>query len=553
MGWLGRVAPAIGVALLSCDGPSTDPVAVVGDRRIERAEFEVLAERLLAGPMRDVERVDDGVRRQILDAVVGKYLLLMEAEKLGLEQPQRAELVARESLLITRALYERCVFREREVEEAELEALFHGAGFDRETRFRHVLCASAGQAHSVIAELMAGRAIDELAQERSIHRASARRGGDMGWVPMGDMLPQVGAALDSLEVGQIRMAPVESRYGFHVLQVTARRPAPFERHRNRVRQLFITRQHEEQVAAYLDSLSRARAVECVPADRVLSLPDSPDGVLCTWTGRSLRAGQYRAGLEALREPVPEDPEQRQASVERVARAHLAVEEGRRLGVDTVATVVDGLRRYREDLLSRRIEAQVTKGVAVTEAQIRSFYQDHPELYGARPMAEIREILVSDQDTALALRQRLDAGADMVPLVVRYSERETTASLQGWMRVVLRDNPLLGPLAPAALDGEPGHAYGPLAVPGGYSVFRVERKGQLPPRPLERARPAIEAVLQVKSRNLAMDEYLDQLRARHARRVQTFPEVLARTLVGRVPGRDTAADTTSAAAPLLWEN
>ena len=169
------------------------------------------------------------------------------------------------------------------------------------------------------------------------------------------------------------------------------------------------------------------------------------------------------------------------------------------------------------------------------------------------MAEIREILVSDQDTALALRRRIDAGADMIPLVVRYSARESAASLQGWMRVVLRDNPLLGPLAPAALDSEPGHAYGPLAVPGGYSVFRVERKEQLPPRPLERARPAIEAVLQVRSRNQAMDEYLDQLRARHARQVKTFPEVLARTLVDHLPVPDTTVDTASTATRLPWEN
>ena len=89
---MGRVAPVIGVALLACDAPSTDPVAVVGDHRIELAEFQVLAERLLAGPMRDVERVDDGVRRRILDAVVGKYLLLMEAEELGLDPRQQAEL-----------------------------------------------------------------------------------------------------------------------------------------------------------------------------------------------------------------------------------------------------------------------------------------------------------------------------------------------------------------------------------------------------------------------------------------------------------------------------
>lgn len=553
MDWARRVAPVIGVALVSCDAPSMDPVAIVGDHRIEPAEFEVLAGRLLAGPMRDVERVDDEVRRRILDAVVGKYVLLMEAETLGLDPRQQAELEAREALLITRALYEWRAFREGAIEEADLEAVFHAAGYDRETRFRHVLCAAEGQARSAIAELVAGRAIEELAQERSIHRASARRGGDMGWVPMGDMLPEVGAALDCLQIGQTHLEPVQSRYGFHVLQLTDRRPASFERHRSRVRQLFIARQHEEQVAAYLDSLSRARAMECVPADRVLSLPDPPDDVLCTWKGGRLRAGQYRADLQRLKAPIPDDPGQRQASVEQAARASLAVEEGRRLGVDTLATVVEPLRKYREDLLSRRIEAQVTKDLAVTEEEIRSFYEGHPELYGARPMAEIREILVSDPDTALALRRRLDAGADMAPLVARYSARESAANLRGWMRVVLRENPLLGPLAPAALDGEPGHAYGPLAVPGGYSVFRVERKGELPPRPLERARPVIEAVLQTRSRNQAMDDYLDQLRARHAGRVTTFPEVLARTLANRVPGPDTTADTASFATPLPWEN
>ena len=58
----------------------------------------------------------------------------------------------------------------------------------------------------------------------------------------------------------------------------------------------------------------------------------------------------------------------------------------------------------------------------------------------------------------------------------------------------RQIPQLGPLAPTALDGEVGALYGPLQVPGGFSVFRVEERDQLPSRPFQQVRRGIALVL-----------------------------------------------------------
>jgi peptidyl-prolyl cis-trans isomerase SurA len=85
----------------------------------------------------------------------------------------------------------------------------------------------------------------ELARLQS-EDASASRGGDLGWLSPGDTVPEFERAMNGLEPGQVS-DPVQSPFGWHLIQVIERRSEDMSKERQRVlaRQSIRTRKADE--------------------------------------------------------------------------------------------------------------------------------------------------------------------------------------------------------------------------------------------------------------------------------------------------------------------
>jgi peptidyl-prolyl cis-trans isomerase SurA len=77
-------------------------------------------------------------------------------------------------------------------------------------------------AESLRAEIIEGRAFDEIAKLHSDDPGSALSGGDLGWNPEGTFVPEFEAQVASTSMEDI--SPVfKSQHGFHFLEVTGHR------------------------------------------------------------------------------------------------------------------------------------------------------------------------------------------------------------------------------------------------------------------------------------------------------------------------------------------
>ncbi len=94
--------------------------------------------------------------------------------------------------------------------------------FQEEVWARHILVETENEAEIIYDLLQNGGDFHELAAENSTDTSTSESGGDLGWFNDETMVAEFSDAAFSLEVGEIS-EPVESTYGFHIIQVLGKR------------------------------------------------------------------------------------------------------------------------------------------------------------------------------------------------------------------------------------------------------------------------------------------------------------------------------------------
>ena len=215
------------LVLAGC-GSSQAILGTIGNEKIPLKEYEEMYvknnggwEKAAASTLQD--------RKNFLDLFVKYKLKLLEAEDLGLERDTAVvkELEGYRTSMATSYVLE------RELIEPGVKDLYNRRKFD--LRASHILIRvspTATPADTLAAYLKAKNLIDRaqkvsfdsLAHSFSEDPGSAANGGDLGWFSQGRMVKEFEDASYSLQPGGITREPVRTRFGYHIIKLTGRRP-----------------------------------------------------------------------------------------------------------------------------------------------------------------------------------------------------------------------------------------------------------------------------------------------------------------------------------------
>ncbi|MFO7808204.1 peptidylprolyl isomerase [Guyparkeria sp.] len=196
-------------------------IARINDSPLYRENLEVVKENLGAEVPED----------RLVSRMVELRLLANRAREEGLDSDPRTQ--ARVQNAIDNQLanaYLMNYMTEMEVSEADVEAAYEremeALGDETQYRAMHILVEDEKTARELMARLDEGDDFGELAQEHSQDTGSGEAGGDLGWFALDQMVEPFAEAIGSLEPGQRAEDPVETRFGWHIVQLEESRPMP---------------------------------------------------------------------------------------------------------------------------------------------------------------------------------------------------------------------------------------------------------------------------------------------------------------------------------------
>ncbi|MFC3909095.1 peptidylprolyl isomerase [Legionella dresdenensis] len=125
------------------------------------------------------------------------------------------------------------------------------------THVRHILLKQGAsttaeettkQINNLYQQLKSGKDFAVMAKQYSVDVTSALKGGDLGWVSPGELVPEFEKAMDKLPLNQISK-PVKSVFGWHLIQVLERKKVDDSEgfKRQQVRQYLQQRKFTEAV------------------------------------------------------------------------------------------------------------------------------------------------------------------------------------------------------------------------------------------------------------------------------------------------------------------
>lgn len=230
-----------------------DPVAIVNNKYISKAEFEQYAQYINNRFKTDSAEASNS----LIEQMVLEELLVQEAEKQKIREDQKfqkqLEILQRSLLansVIRKLLNDSAVPSEATIRKEYENAIDSMKG--KEYKARHILVDSEEKARSIITELKNGADFTNLVKLNS-KDSSKETGGDLGWFTPNIMVPAIAQAVTKMDKNTFSDQPVQTNFGWHILLLEDIRdavPPSFEDMKPQIEQML----QNQTVSAYLERL-----------------------------------------------------------------------------------------------------------------------------------------------------------------------------------------------------------------------------------------------------------------------------------------------------------
>ena len=181
---------------------------------------------------------------------------------------------------------------------------------------------------------------------------------------------------------------------------------------------------------------------------------------------------------------------------------------------TDAQVRDELRAT---LVSEKIFEKVGDRAKVTEAEIKTYYEAHPELYTQQPSRRVRHILVKSKSLADDVYRQVTSGGDFAALAKKYSI-DSSKDIGGALTITKGET--VPQFEKTALALDVNEISKPVKTRFGYHIIQaLGPLSEAKPTPFASVRQTIRDTLIGQKRSDAVTKWLEELKAEYEDKIE----------------------------------
>jgi peptidyl-prolyl cis-trans isomerase C len=248
-------------ANLSEPSDSSPAVATVNGNKITQNFFDQYIKAITGGKATSDLSADQ--RTQALDNLIRAQVVGQQALKDGVDKvPETAALLELTRLNVLQQAVAEKYLKDKKPTEQELRAEYETQVSQlskQEYHAKHILVATEPFAQKVIDSLGKGAKFEDVAKKESMD-SSKDNGGDLGWFTPDKMVKPFSDAVLALKPGEYTRKPIQTQYGWHVIELVETRdlqPPTYDNVRQRLEQVV----QSKKIKAYTDDLERTAKIE----------------------------------------------------------------------------------------------------------------------------------------------------------------------------------------------------------------------------------------------------------------------------------------------------
>ena len=230
---------------------AASPIATVNGKPIMQSQLDMLVRERVAQGQQDSPELRNFLKQELIN----REVILQESLKRGLDKNPETVMqleMVRQSVLVAAFLQD--YLRRNQPNDAALKGEYEkikAQQGDKEYRVRHVLLKTEDEAKDALAQINKGGKFEQIASEKSLDTGSKGNGGDLGWAPPGRYVKPFADALTKLKKGEMTKAPVQTQFGWHIIQLQDERALKmptFDEAKNQLVQMMSQQSLQKAVA-----------------------------------------------------------------------------------------------------------------------------------------------------------------------------------------------------------------------------------------------------------------------------------------------------------------
>lgn len=388
------------------------------------------------------------------------------------------------------------------------------------------------RAQEVRQKLLDGGDFAKLAEEYSDDKGSAAKGGDLGFFKRRMMVKEFDETAFNLNVGEISDI-VKTRFGFHIIQVTDKKPyPPYDVEKTSLRKIYDAQRFPEDFKKYTDKLKdelkyqpNSRIFAYVAAIKDSSKFNSQivhtpfyeaikDSVVFTIENQPYTADSmlvFAAHQKDLRNQFVDENKFARA-LEKFAQEMLVAHQAMRItGSDPEFKKL--MDDYRNGIYIFKLqESEVWDKINVDSVEVQKYYEANKDNYTLPDRVEFYEIFTRNDSLINKYYDEVKQGGNFEEMAKQYSERKSTKATDGFFKLIEVSSSTMAKHAWELQN--PGDVSEPFKAGNGWSIVKLVRKEPARNKTFEEAKAEVISDYQEYLSKRLEEEYINKLKERY---------------------------------------